>query len=51
MFNSTNLSLIGTLKITLKGTPFYLDWQQHAHILLNLSRVGRKITHSEASHS
>ena len=33
-----------------KPTHFHLDLHQYAHILRNLSRVGRKIAHSKASH-
>ena len=33
-----------------KPTPFHLDWHQYAHILRNLSRIGRKTSHGEAAH-
>ena len=39
------------LKVEQQQThPFHLDWHQYAHILRNLSRVGRKTAHSENSH-
>ena len=38
------------LKVEQQPThPFHLDWHQYAHILRNLSRVGRKTSHREAS--